>query len=304
MKRRRLLAHSPLFFLGMLFCLLTLPVCAIASTGFINTPLWISPASPKEGDKVTISAVFHNQEQDTISGSILFYDGNILLAEKPVMLRSDEVGTITASFTITAGSHLFSASTKNLSQVSTTGTLDVITVPVTTVKLPLQFVPKTIVSTAAAGAGDGSTESVVLEQVDKAQTAILSALPPETKKTITEATSAVDNWRSDRAESFSAFRDEAKTALDANKPAVKAGTNTKAATAAKKPAAEAGPLTYIKYVLFSALAFLFRSAVIFYLAGLLVVYLIFRFIWSRIRRKKKPGRAPSRPLKTALPKEH
>ncbi len=274
-RRSPSLLFSALFF-GTVFILPFFGSTAHAATGFVSSPLWISPASPKEGEKVTLSAVFHNEQPDTISGSIVFFDGAVILAEKEVTLRSDEVATVTTSFTISAGGHLFSASTKNISEVSTTGSIEVNAVPQATVKLPLQFVPKTIVAAQASGSDGQDSGDVILDQVDRAQTAVLNILPSATKEKVSTTVSAVDNWRSDRAENFTAARDTAKTTLDAAKTPAKTSTKT----TAKKPAAQTstGPFTYIKYVFFSALAFLFDSPLVFYLGGLLIIYLLFRFI--------------------------
>ena len=276
-----------------------------ASTGFVDSPLWISPASPNEGEMVTLSALFHNAEPETITGSIDFYDGTTLLDEKAVTLRSDEVATVSTSFAIPAGTHLFSASSKGMSQISTTGTLQVIPVALPDVKLPMEFVSKTIVPAADAGnsVGDDST-SMILQQVSNAQNAVLSALPPDTKATVTNTTNAVDNWRAAQAADFVQSRDAAQSALNATNPSASTARGSSANTVSKKPStakttqkpanseASAGPFTYVKYLVFSALAFLFGSAVVFYLAALLIIYLIFRFIFSRFRRKKKEPRAP------------
>ena len=220
---------------------------AYATTGFVNSPIWISPDKPSEGQSVTLSAVFHNAEAETISGSILFYDENTLLAEKPITLRPDEVSTITTSFTISAGAHIFSAKTKNLSQVTSTGSLEILTVPVTTVELPPQFIPKSIVSTNN-GNGVGDVTQVIMRQVDKAQSAVLASVPPTTKKQISTTANTVDNWRSDTADTFTKVRDNAKASLD------QAKSSTKKVTAKVAPK---GPFTYLMYLLFSFLSFLF-----------------------------------------------
>ena len=284
-------------FLAGVLCFFLLAPQVFAVTGFVDSPLWISPASPKEGDTVTLSAVFHNDEPEGISGSILFYDGETLLDEKPVTLRADEVATVTTSFTITAGSHLFSASTKNLAQVSNTGTLQVLTVSQPTVKLPLEFVPKTIVVSGQAGDDiSGDPEAVILQQVDKVQSSVLASVPPATKKEISGTANSIDNWRSSQAESFTKSRDGAKTALDTKNAPVSAKKGS-----VKGTSVSAGPFTYIKYMFDSLMSFLFSSALVFYLAVLLIIYLILRFILRRLRGSGKKKSAP-RPVDSASPR--
>ncbi len=271
--------------LGIFIGVFTLGIFAVAipayaTTGFVNSPIWISPEKPNEGQSVTLSAVFHNAETDTISGSILFYDENTLLSEKPITLRPDEVASVTTSFTISAGAHIFSAKTKNLSQISSTGSLEILTVPVATVELPPQFVPKAIVSTNDGGTV-GDVTKVLLKQVDKAQNAVLASVPSTTKKKIGTTASTVDNWRSNTADTFTSIRDGAKASLDqAKSPTKKVATKV----------APKGPFTYLMYLLFSFLSFLFSSPFIFYLTGLLIVYFILRYLYFKIRnRNKKSG---------------
>ena len=259
-----------------------------AVTGFVDTPMWVSPNKPHEGDSVTLSAVFRNAEQETISGTILFYDANTLIDEKPVTLRPDEASIVTTTFTITAGGHLFSATTKNLSQVSSTGKLEVLAVPPATIKLPLSFVPKTIMVAGQAGGASGDSTAVILNQIDKAQTAVLNVVSPTTKKKISTTASSIDTWRADNGASFAKSKNEAKTAIDAKK----SGTTKTAKTTSKNQKVQsasvtAGPLTYVKYAFFWLLSVLFSSALVFYVFILLLLYFLLRYLFRKLRGGKK-----------------
>src|SRR4051812_24060353 len=99
--------------LSLLFLTLGAPL-AQATTGFVDSPLLLSPESPRDGDTVTLSVLFHNAESETIRGTVLFYDGQTLLDKKTVNIRSGDVDIAATSFTISAGIHKFSATMSDI----------------------------------------------------------------------------------------------------------------------------------------------------------------------------------------------
>ena len=119
---------------------------------------------------------------------------------------------------------------------------------------------------------------VILQQVDKAQSAVLDSVPPTTKKKIGTTVNSVDNWRSDTADIFTKIRNDSKASLDqAKNPTKKVSPKV----------APKGPFTYLMYLLFRFLSFLFSSAVIFYLIALLILYFILRYVYFKIRGRGK-----------------
>ena len=282
------------YFSGIILGLFVLIPSVLASTGFVTAPLSLNPESPKEGDKAVLSAVFRNDEQSTLTGTIIFYDGAVLLAKKPITILSNEVGTASVTFTISAGSHDFSATMSSADKLLTSGKLGVVSLPVSTVTMPSQFVPKIVnLSAAAGGQTDLSSAQPILNQIDKAETGVLSAVPGPIKDVISSGVKNIEAWRQAAGNNFSAGIDDANKiispAVKSKKSATSSSTTNSAVSADSSGSSLDGPLAYVKLFTYTILAFIFSSAVVFYLVGIFLIYIIIRFIFRRIRRARGKG---------------
>jgi len=263
---------------------------AFAATGFVTSPLVLSPEHPKNGDTVTLSALFYNADAKPLIGKIFFYDGNVLLANKAVTILPGQVETTSTSFTIEPGDHDFSASMHTLAELTNSDQSGA-----ETVKLPTIFVSAK--SSLSAQAGDASSlpsEQAILDQIDRAEKSVLGVVPSSAKDAIARAAGGIEAWRTENGKRFSASRDDTKTLIDKKVPVPKqtvaGGTvlgtaGSKAAPAAEKTESAAGPMTYVSFGFFGALAFLLSNAFVFYIAGIFLIFIILRFIYRKISRR-------------------
>lgn len=262
---------------------------AFAATGFVDSPLLLSPESPRDGDTVTLSVLFHNAETDPIRGTVLFYDGSTLLDKKTMSIDPGDVSIASTSFVIQAGIHKFSATISDIGKDNATGKLEVVVIPETTVTLPAELVTRKIPTSASASGTADTPESGILSTVSTAENAVLGIVPPSAKKAVSSSASSVDGWRAGVAASLTAGKNAAGTAIDAGKKidaenaAQKAGQKPKA-----KPAnADNGPWNEVKYIFLLALAFFFAQRLVFYLGGIFLLYILIRFIVRRIRKARQ-----------------
>ncbi len=285
--------------LAVIFSCTPLATVFAGTTGFVNAPLWLSPESPSDGDRVILSTVFRNAEPQELTGTIVFYDGDLLLAQKPITIAPETVGYASTTFTINAGSHLFSATMSNSKLVSSTGKLEVVTLTNATVELPKQFVSKSIAIGAQAGSSSLSSEKPILNQIDQAEKTVIGAIPDSTKTSITGTVHSIENWRETQGTSFSASRDAAQKALDVLSPPVSAKKTP--VVLSPSQAYVDRPLDYIKLFFYSALAFVFSNPLAFYIAGLIILYFIVRVILRKIARMR--GRKKTAKVSEKAPKK-
>jgi len=266
------------FFLSTFLLLLAPSV--FAATGFVDSPLLLSPENPKDGDTVTLSVLFHNAEKTAITGTILFYDNQTLIARDNLSIASGDVGIADTSFTITSGIHKFSAT---LSDVN--GGSENIILSEATVTLPPAIVTKKL-GLGAQASGEGSTqESVILQKVDSAEKAVLDAIPDGAKEAVSDTVSNVDEFRESTGDTFTERRDEVKAGIergekiDAENAELKPGKKP----VVKPATADNGAAAQIKYYFFGLLAFFFSKPFAFYLGSVIIFYFVLRFIIRRIR---------------------
>lgn len=266
--------------------LLLLAPRVFADTGFVDSPLLLSPESPKDGDTVTLSVLFHNAETSTITGTVLFYDNQTLLARDNLNIAPGDVGIADTSFVITPGIHKFSAT---MSDVDGGGS-EPIVISAATVTLPPAIVAKKL-SLGAQASGDGADAqgSVILQKVDSAEQAVLGAIPDGAKEAVSNTAESVDDFRASTGEKFIEKRDELKAGIEAGK---KIDAENAALKPGKKPVAK--PVTAdnssaaeVKYYFFAMLGFFFSKPFAFYLGSVFIFYFILRFIIRRIRAMRE-----------------
>jgi hypothetical protein len=265
-------------FLPILFFLFLVP-SVHAATGFVSSPLLLSPEAPRDGDTVTLSVLFHNDEDKPISGTVLFYDGETLLARRPVTIPAGDVSISAVTFEISSGIHKFSATISDLGEG--------VVLLETTVTLPPKLVTKKLgFGLGAQASGDGSaSESAILQKVDKVEEAIVSVVPPAAREVVLNVAGSFDDWREATGEQFAKERDEVAAIIAAGEKIDTANAARKPGTKAiEKPAtADNGPANEARRVFLGAIAFLFATPVAFYFGAVLVLYFIIRFIVRRIQ---------------------
>lgn len=274
-----------------------------AATGFITNPLWLTPEAPKEGEKATLSAAFRNADTGLLSGTVVFYDGDILLAKKPITISPNQIATVSTSFTTTAGSHSFKASMESVSRTDTSsGAVEPMVLPETTAKLPELSVSKKVGLAAQAGTdASGSGENAILKQVDKAEKTVLAVIPEPTKKAVAGVTSSIDSWREEKVKTFEDGRTAAKQVIaDQNKTKLQTVNTIAGSKEVEVSDAKGGPLdgpwANIKLFFFSVLKYLFNTPLLFYFIAVILAYLILRILFRKIGRlfKKKGGGDPKK----------
>ncbi len=240
---------------------------ARAETGFLDTPIWIRPEKPVEGEMVTLSAAFRNEEASNLSSTITFTDGTIVLGTKQLSLAPGALGTASVTFKISAGDHHFSASASNSIRTTSTGEKEPLTSTLSQAVLPKVSVGKKITTTTSVGIKTG-------EPVEVAASSILDHLPDSLKDRIVSTTAGLEEWRTN---SYVAYQDKKEKAHASY-------ADTKTSGKKAESSSVNGPLLYAKYILFTALAYLFSSAVGFYASIGLILFLVLRFVIRRARR--------------------
>ena len=254
--------------------------------------MWLTPGTPAAGQSVKLVALFHNGETQSLAGTVMFYDGNTFLGQKKVTITPDGVGLANVMFTITAGTHQFSAAMSSVTEIAPDGS----TIPYTT---PLQtaYLSKVVVSAApvasvglssassgtasAFGSSIASGPNALLTAVSGYETSALSVVPVTLQDTVASAVAGVDSWRATAAATFTAQKAQAQAET---KPL---GVNAATGTLSKNPLPSSqvdGPIAYIKLALFTILSFIFSVSVIFYLLGIILAYIVIRFIVRKVAK--------------------
>jgi len=264
-----------LLILIIVFTIINFSVSAevITNSGFIPGQIWYSKNTLVEGETVNIHTAVWNGEKESLSVKVEFYDKNVVLGSRDVVLSPSELKDISVSWKITSGDHVISA--KIISSLAT-----------------VLGKKEKVVLDRIATSNDKQFVSVVIkneqgEQVSGTETLknqISDAIPEGVSDYASNTFEKVDNFREKEYTQFSTTKEDTQKEIELLKNEEKTTTevlNSKnnIEDTTKKP------ITYIKFYLFSLLAFIFGTKIVFYGILVIIVFYILRFIYRKIRNR-------------------
>ncbi|MFA6397320.1 MAG: hypothetical protein WDK96_00540 [Candidatus Paceibacterota bacterium] len=244
--------------------------------GFVPGNIWYSQDPFMEGDLIKIYTLVFNNGKNSISGTVEFYDKNVILGDKKFTLKAGEILPIYVDWKVTAGDHTMSAKIID-SKMVVNNTTESIVLKYSQTDEDERFVPKII------PASEKITDQTN-KQIEKVTNFVSENTPASIKEPVISTTKSIEAFRTDTAEKLATQKESTQKEIEAvdEKRAEQLKSNGQVDTSTKIEK----PLKYIKLFLISLFAFIFKTKVIFYLLALTIIFLIFRFIFKKIFKKK------------------
>jgi len=270
-----------------------------SSTGFIPGNIWYSTNSFEEGDMIKIYTGLWNNDPAAISTKVEFYNKNVLLGSREVVVPSLQLKEVSISWKVTSGDHLISAKIIPPTIIANSKK-EIIISNLDVVSASRIFIP-TKIKTAEGGSINSS--DIIKNEIDKVTTSISSLLPPSVSDPIVGQVGIIDSFRVDTLEKISSSKNEVQKEINMLDELEKKNkninikslsldknikVNDSVVLAQTKSAVEDStqkPIAYIKLFLLSALYFIFGSKLVFYLLIAITVFFILRFLYHKIRNK-------------------
>lgn len=273
------------FLLCTSFILASFAPCAYAqvssTTGFIPGQIWYSKEPLVEGDTVTVYTAVWNGDPQPLSARVEFYDKNVILGVRDIVVPKTSLQDVSISWKVTAGDHTLSA--KIISSSVTLGSKkESITLDRAVTSEDRQFVAVVIKKVDGAPA---SSADVVKSQVDKAGASLDTILPQSVSKPLSDSANSLDTFRDTTYTHIASALTDTKKYLESTpKKEVKASESSKASVAETKPLdATEKPIAYIKLFFLTVLGFVFGNKLVFYGIIAFIVFVICRAIFRRVR---------------------
>lgn len=271
------------FILFLFISLVLIPVKhsfgATTMTGFIPGQIWYSPESFIEGDTVKIYTALWNNGVTPLSAKVEFYDKNVVLGSRDVVVPASQLQEVSVSWKVTSGDHLISAKIVSPS-ITVSGKKQNISVNNSITEADKRFVP--VVINTIDGTPVSSAE-IIKSQVDKATSSLSDILPDSINTSAEKSVGALDSFRSDTFSKISETKATTEKRVEELKktPEKVSSTNTKVGI---EDATEK-PIAYLKLFFLSVLSFIFGSKLVFYLLLLVIIFFISRSIYRKIRNR-------------------
>lgn len=271
---------------------------AATNTGFIPGQIWYSKENLVEGETVNIHTAVWNGEKESFMFKVEFYDKNIILGTREVSLKSLELKDVYIPWKITAGDHIISAKIIS-SSINNSGTIEKITVNRNTTSNDKLFIPVLVKNYLDQPLSE--TDALKI-QIEKTSAEINNFVPEEISSTVSTSFNAIDDLRNKTLTQIDEAKEETKIELDLIKKeeaAAVSTTNKKTNVdgSVKGTSVDSSiqkiniedatkkPITYLKLFFLSVLAFIFGNKFVFYGLLTLLVFLILRAIYRKIRNR-------------------
>ncbi len=254
-----------------------------SSVSFVTDPIWFSPEPLVEGQKVTVHALLYNGETVGLSGTAFFFDGKVVLGQKPVTLPAGSSKDVSISWTPTAGAHDLSVTLVNATldnKEKTPVTLDPKDVPTLRVTVPKKL------STNA----DGETETfpTIQKGFDTVTEKISSVLPDPIEQKVDTIFSSVEDFRTVTAVDIELKRQEYKQNIkDAFDADITNGADAITNNGEMKDVQLKKPLAYVGLFFMTLFGFIFKIKAVFYVVGIIILYVIIRKIFRLFKKKEE-----------------
>lgn len=272
------------FYVFVLLCTFFSPMVfadTISTAGFIPGQIWYSKSSLIEGDTVRIYTAVWNGEDRSLMTHIDFYDKNVILGSRDIIIPSRELKEVYITWKITAGDHSISAKITSSNLINSNEKKESILLKNNSTKEDNQFVP-VVVSTID---GNPATSSQVFKsQIDKVNSGISDVIPSSVRTPISNGINSVDNFRKNTSVEINETKAKTQKEIDSfNNPDNEKGKsinkNIDTGDAIKKP------IAYVKLFFLSILGFIFNNKIVFYGLIIILFFIIIRSIYSKIRNR-------------------
>lgn len=250
------------------------------NSGFIPGQIWYSEEPLIEGNTVNIHTAVWNGEKDSLSTKVEFYDKNVILGSRDVVVAPSELKDVYVPWKITSGDHTISA--KIISSLATvSGKKENITLNRILTISDKQSVAAVIKNDAGETVSEADS---IKNQIDKASNEISNILPKNIETSVSNNFNGLDTLRSSTSTKVDALKDQTQKDIDSINNEVKSTSKTLDQKSNIEDAIQK-PVTYIKLFLLTLLSFILGNKIVFYGIIIVIVFCILRFIYRKIRNK-------------------
>src|SRR3989344_3671038 len=135
--------------------------------GFIPDNIWFSKDPPTEGDTVKIYTLVFNNGKNALSGTVEFYDKNVILGKKEFLSPAGGIKDVSVNWEVMAGDHTLSAKILNPNFILSDGKKEPAQLKQNDTGERLVFVPKKVFSSNTADGDKKRLTEAVSEKLDE-----------------------------------------------------------------------------------------------------------------------------------------
>jgi hypothetical protein len=259
------------------------------TTGFIPGQIWYSKEPLVEGDTVKVYTAIWNGDDNSLSAQVTFYDKNVVLGTRDVVVPSSQMKDVSVSWQVTSGDHYISAKIVS-SSISTDNKNEQVTLNRVSTTEDHKFVSVVLKNS------DGTTASssdIVNSQINSVSSTVNSVIPASISTPVSKSLDTLDAFRDTTYSNIDSAKKDTQKEIDSLNIKSNSVTNsTKAKTLAENNTTTAStlnqidkPIAYVKLFFLSVISFIFGYKLVFYGLIAFFAFIIIRYLYRKIRNR-------------------
>ena len=246
-----------------------------SNSGFVPTSLWYSKVPFEEWDKIKIYTFIFNPEDRQLSGTVDFFDKDVLLGKKDFKIPAQAADDVFINWTVTAGSHSIFAKIENAKLLTPKGTYEPAELKDAQTKVSIRTVSKKVKPGEAGDPSKIGTEesSAIPESLRRIENTLEENTPEFISKPLIRF---IDSLEDSRLKMSTASRGQTQEVKDDI-----ASLNDPDSNTLDKNNLFLKPFKYIEIFFLSIFTFITGHSIIFYGTLVVLIFVIVRHIWLR-----------------------
>lgn len=251
-----------------------------STTGFIPSNIWYSKDPFEEGDKIKIYTLVFNSDKRELSGSVLFFDNNVLLGKKNFIAAPSSVAQVSINWNVNAGDHDIFAKIESSKFTVSAGKYEDVYLNENESEHSKRTVNKKIVpDTTNKKTIDNSNQntSTTGDQISNIANTIKENTPDVIAKPLIATANVTEGFRNGVENNLT------KKEVEINKDIKNLSnvSNKKTETSFLKKPSIQKPFKYVQLFFVKLFGFIFKYKIVFYVVSFFVILFLLRFLWQR-----------------------
>jgi hypothetical protein len=252
-----------------------------STTGFIPSNIWYSKDPFEEGDKIKIYTLVFNSDKRELSGSVLFFDNNVLLGKKNFVASPSSVAQVSINWNVNAGDHDIFAKIESSKFTISTGKYEDVYLNENESEHSKRTVNKKIVldSTNKNTVETSNNQNVATtgDQISNIANTIKENTPEIIAKPLMATANVTEGFRNGVENNLS----KKETEINKDIKNLSNVSNKKTDTSFFKKPSIQKPFKYVQLFFVKLFGFIFKYKIVFYVVSFFIILFLLRFIWQR-----------------------
>ena len=254
-----------------------------SNTGFVPSNIWYSKDTLEEGDIVKIyTLVFNADNKRQLTGSVLFFDNNVLLGKKNFVAAPSSVAQVSINWNINAGDHDIFAKIENSKFAVSAGKYEDVYLNENESEHSKHTVNKKIVfdsknTNTLTSTDNKNNSSVAGDQISNIVNTVKENTPDIIAKPLIATANLTEGFRNGVENSLS----KKETEINKDIKNLSNSSNKKTDTSFLDKPSIQKPFKYVQLFFVKLFGFIFKYKIVFYIVSFFVILFLLRFLWQR-----------------------